>query len=295
MRSDDGSRGPTEYKVLTARRLKACSELLDAVVGWLGEVGPSAQGPWLLQRQTELVLRSIQSMHGCTLLAGRGLWMPTYALARMLIEDAAVAHWLAVHPKLDVLQARWRRHLLATHLSDIETQEKLGLGLDAQTIRWHSEQDAAEFACITDPAKLARVHWTGKSSEKLAAGAAARAAPSRLDWDARALALAKATTRFAPLASLGIHHSPSSSQNWYAPASEMLPDALRFAWRAFSLHAILALEELAPAHLDGLARLIEDQATEFSQPPVAGHLADDSAAADSVMSIPVGSTLRRRP
>jgi hypothetical protein len=272
--TDDGSSGPPDYEALTARRLNACSELLEAVVGWLGEVVLSPHTPWLLQRQTELILRSIQSMQGSVLLAGRGLWIPTYALARMLIEDAAVAHWLAVHPEPDVLEASWRRHLLATHLSDIETQEELGLGLDPETIRWQSEQDAAELARITQPGKLARAHWTGKSPEKLAAGAAARAAPARVDWDGRARALARATTRFAPLASLGIHHSPSASQNWYAPASELLPDALRFARRAFSLHAILALEGLAPTHLDDLARLIEDQAAEFSQPP-ADHPMDD--------------------
>jgi len=271
---DDGSSGPTDYQALTAGRLKASSELLGAVVGWLGEVVPSPQNPWLLQRQTELILRSIQSMQGGVLLAGHGLWIPTYALARMLIEDAAVAHWLAVHSEHDALEARWRRHLLATHLSDIETQEELGLTLDPGTIRWQSEQDAAELAGIADPGKLARAHWTGKSPEKLAAGAAARAAPSRADWDERARALARATTRFAPLASLGIHHSPSASQNWLAPASELLPDALRFAWHAFSLHAIVALEELAPTHLDDLARLIEDQAAEFSQPP-ADHPIDD--------------------
>ena len=265
--TDGGFSGPTDCQALTARRLKACSELLEAVVGWLGEVVPSPQNPWLLQRQTELILRSIQSMQGSVLLAGRGLWIPTYALARMLIEDAAVAHWLAVHPEPDVLEARWRRHLLVTHLSDIETQEDLGLDLDPETIRWQSQQDAAELARITDPGKLARAHWTGKSPEKLAAGAAARAAPSRADWDGRARELVRATTRFAPLASLGIHHSPSASQNWCAPASELLPDALRFAWRAFSLHAILGLEELAPTHLDDLARRIEDQAAAFSQPP----------------------------
>lgn len=259
-----------DYEALTTRRLKACSELLETVAAWLDEVAPSPQNPWLMQRQTELIVRAIQSMQGSVLLAGRGLWIPTYALARMLIEDAAVAHWLTVHPEPNVLEARWRRHLLATHLSDIKTQEELGLDLDPETIRWQREQDPSELARIADPRKLARAHWTGKSPEKLVAGAAVRAAPSRTDWDVRAQALERATIRFAPLANLGIHHSPSASQNWHAPASELLPDALRFAWRAFSLHSILAVEDLARVHLDDLAKLVDEQATEFYQPPADG-------------------------
>jgi hypothetical protein len=263
----DRSSGAPDDEALTARRLEACSELLEMVAGWLGEVVPSPQNPWLVQRQTELILRAIQSMHGSVLLAGQSLWIPTYALARMLIEDATVAHWLAVHPDQKALEKRWRRHLLATHLSDIQTQEELGLDLDPETIRWRKEQDAAELNSIDDPRKLARDHWTGKSLSELTSGAAARGAASRADWQARARALQRATARFAPLASLGVHHSPSASQNWYAPPSNLLPEALRIAWRAFSLHAILALEDLAPAHLDDLAELIDEQATEFWQPP----------------------------
>jgi hypothetical protein len=219
----------------------------------------------LVQRQTELILRAIQSMRGSVLLAGKGLWIPTYALARMLIEDAAVAHWLAVHPELNALETRWDEHLLAAHVGDIQTQQKLGLDLDPQTIRWQRDQDPVELARVGERYRFGRNHWTGKSPEKLAA-AAARTSPSRTDWDSRVRALEQATKRFAPLASLGIHHSPSASQNWYAHPSELLPDALRFAWRAFSLHAILALEELAPTHSDELSKLIERQAPRFSQP-----------------------------
>ena len=268
-RTDEKSSAAPGYEALTARRLEACSALLTAVTGSLGSVVPSPQNPWLVQRQTELILRAIQSMQGSVLLARCGLWIPTYALARMLIEDAAVAHWLAVHPDPDALEARWRRHLLATHLSDIQTQEELDLGLDPETVRWQREQDPGELASIEDPRKLARAHWTGKSPVKLASGAADRPAPSRTDWDARARELSGATARFVPLANLGVHHSPSASQNWYAPPSELLPDALRFAWRAFSLHAILAFEDLAPAHLDALAQLLDLQAPEFSQPATA--------------------------
>jgi hypothetical protein len=268
--TDDASSGTRDSEALTSRRLKACSELLAAVEGWLGEVVPSPQNPWLVQRQTELILRAIQSMQGILLLAGRFLWIPTYALARMLIEDAAVAHWLAVHPEPDVLEARWRRHLLATHLSDIKTQGELDLALDPETIRWRKEQDPSELDSIDDPRRIARDHWTGKSLAELTGGAAARGAASRSDWQPRARALQRATARFAPLASLGIHHSPSASQNWYAPPSDLLPEALRIAWHAFSLHAILALEDLAPTHLEDLARLIDDQAPEFSQPSADG-------------------------
>lgn len=267
--TDEGFFATPGYEALTARRLKACSALLTAIIGWLGPVAPSPQNPWLVQRQTELILRAIQSMQGSVLLARHGLWIPTYALARMLIEDAAVAHWLAVHPDPDALEARWRKHLLATHISDIQTQEELDLGLDHETVRWQCEQDPDELASIKDPRRLARAHWTGKSPVKLAAGAADRPAPSRTDWHARARELSRATVRFAPLANLGVHHSPSASQNRYTPPSELLPDALRFAWRAFSLHAILALEDLAPEHLDALAQLLDLQAPEFSQPATA--------------------------
>lgn len=164
---DPASAGAPNYKALTMRRLKVCSELLEAVAAWMGEVMPSPQSPWLVQRQTELILRAIQSMQGSVLLAGRGLWLPTYALARMLIEDAAVAHWLAVHPDPDGLETRWRQHLLATHLSDIQTQEELGLELDPETTRWQREQDPVELGLISNPSKLARAHWTAKSPEKL--------------------------------------------------------------------------------------------------------------------------------
>jgi hypothetical protein len=264
--TDDASSGSSNSEALTSRRLQACSDLLAAVKGWLGEVVPSPRNPWLVQRQTELILRAIQSMQGIVLLAGSGVWIPTYALARMLIEDSAVAHWLAVHPDQEALEARWERHHLATHLSDIQTQDELDLALDPVTLRWRKEQERAERDSIDEPRRIARDHWTGKSLSELTSGAAARGAASRSDWQRRARALHRAAARFAPLASLGVHHSPSASQNWYAPPSDLLPDALRMAWRAFSLHAVLALEDLAPTHLVDLAGLIDDQAPEFSQP-----------------------------
>ncbi len=61
-------------------------------MAWLGKVIPSQQDAWLVQRQTELIVRAIQSMQGNLLLAKAQLWIPTYALARMLLEDATVAH-----------------------------------------------------------------------------------------------------------------------------------------------------------------------------------------------------------
>jgi hypothetical protein len=65
-----------DYEALTTRRLKACSELLETVAAWLDEVAPSPQNPWLMQRQTELIVRAIQSMQGSVLLGGQGLWIP---------------------------------------------------------------------------------------------------------------------------------------------------------------------------------------------------------------------------
>jgi RNase P/RNase MRP subunit POP5 len=44
---------------------------------------PSQQAPWVLQRQTELILRAIQAMHGSVLLAKVRLWIPTYGMARL--------------------------------------------------------------------------------------------------------------------------------------------------------------------------------------------------------------------
>ena len=66
--------------------------------------------------------------------------------------------------------------------------------------------------------------------------------------------------------SLGLHHSPAASQNWYAPAEEMLPDPLRVAWLAFGLHVRLALEFFSPDRLDRLADLLERQAPAFVSP-----------------------------
>lgn len=216
MTTDEGSSAAPGYEALTARRLDACSALLTAVTRWLGPVVPSPQNPWLVQRQAELILRAIQSMQGSVLLARRGLWSPTYALARMLIEDAAVAHWLAVHPDPDALEARWRKHLLATHLSDIQTQEELDLGLDPETVRWQREQDPGELASIEDPRKLARAHWTGRSPVKLASDAADRPAPSRTNWNARSRELWGATARFAPLANRTVKCSATRSASTVA-------------------------------------------------------------------------------
>jgi hypothetical protein len=73
----------SEATQLTRQRLEACEELLRAVKSWVGDVTPSQDSPWLVQRQTELFVRAIQTMDAIVLIAREGLWIPTYALARM--------------------------------------------------------------------------------------------------------------------------------------------------------------------------------------------------------------------
>jgi hypothetical protein len=256
-----------DYARLTARRLQACEELLATVAAELGMVIPSQQAPWVLQRQTELILRAIQAMHGSVLLAKAQLWIPTYALSRVLLEGAAVAHWLAVHPEAAALEARWQEHLDAVRSGDFKTQQSLGLDIDVQTIEWQRAQDRAYLEHIGNRHRDGANHWTGKSVIELLAGAAAQGAPDREDWDGRTRLLSRATKRALPLANLGLHHSPAASQNWYAPPDELLPEALRFAWLAFALHATLAVEDLAPQQLGDLRALIDRQGQTFSTEP----------------------------
>ena len=72
-----------------------------------------------------------------------------------------------------------------------------------------------------------------------------------------------------PLISAGVHHSPAGSQNWYASADELLPDALRVAWVAFGLHSAVALEDLAAECCGELRELINRQAEGFVHAPAA--------------------------
>jgi hypothetical protein len=248
----------------TAQRLQACEELLSAAGGWLGAVVPSKQTPWLVQRQTELILRAIESMHGAVLVAKAQRWVPTYALARVLLEDAAVAHWLAVHADPVTLETRWQEHLDAARFGDFKTQQALELDIDAETIEWQLAQDPAYLEHVSNRHRDGANHWTGKSVTKLVAEASAQGAPARRDWDGRTRLLSRATSRVLRLANLGLHHSPAACQNWYAAPNELLPEALRFAWLAFSLHATLALEDLAPQHVDQLRALIDRQGHIFS-------------------------------
>jgi hypothetical protein len=40
----------------------------------------------------------------------------------MLLEDAAVAHWLADHPNVEALKTKWDEHLDAARLGDYKAQ-----------------------------------------------------------------------------------------------------------------------------------------------------------------------------
>jgi hypothetical protein len=217
----------------------------------------------LRQRQTELILRARQSILGVVLLSRHRLWIPTYATARMLLEDAAVAHWLAVHPDQEALEVRWNEHLSAIRYGDITVQRELGLEVDQMSAAWIAGQDEAAVRQVAERHRFGTSHWTGKSLKELVDGAAARGAPGREDWAARTRLLASALRRMQPLVSVGLHHSPAASQNWYAPAEQLLPDALRAAWLAFGLHAAVALEDLAANRFKDLQQLTNQQPEHF--------------------------------
>jgi hypothetical protein len=255
--------------VLTARRLECCDQLVRSVSVWLLAVTPRTDAPWPRQRQIELVLRARQSMLGVVLLSRHELWMPAYAAARMLLEDAAVAHWLAVHPDLRVLEARWSEHLSAMRYGDIKAQRELGLEVDDVNAAWLVEQDEESVRRVAERHRFGAAHWTGKSVKDLVDGAAARSAPGRDDWAGRTHMLASTLRRMQPLISAGVHHSPAGSQNWYASANELFPDALRVASLAFGLHAAVALEDLAVERFGELQELINRQAENFVHAPAA--------------------------
>lgn len=259
----DGS----EATQLTKQRLEACDELLRAVKSWVEGVTPLQDAPWLVQRQTELFVRAIQTADAIVLISRNDLWIPTYALARMLLEDSAVAHWLAVHPRLESLEVRWREHLDAAAFGDLKAQQELGLDIDPRTATWHASKDSEYLKGVAHRHRNGTNHWTGKSIAELVRGAAAQGAPRRNNWAERTRLLVAANRRMQLIVNLGVHHSPASSQNWYAPPSEMLPDGLRVAWLVFGLHAAVALEDLVPERFGELRELLERQAEHFWMGP----------------------------
>jgi hypothetical protein len=260
----------SEATQLTKQRLEACWELLRSVKSWIGDVTPSQDAQWLIQRQIELFVRAIQTMDGIILIASKQLWIPTYALARMLLEDSAVAHWLAVHPDLEALKARWSEHLDAAVFGDLKAQQELNLDIDPNTIIWHASKDQRYLDSVAHRHRDGTRHWTGKSITELIRGSAAQGAPGRNNWPERTHQLSTANRRMQLIVNLGVHHSPAASQNWYAPPSEMLPDGLRVAWLVFGLHAAVAMEDLVPARFGELRELLERQAAHFwMEPPAA--------------------------
>jgi hypothetical protein len=243
-------------------RLAACRELLQAAKIWLGPVRTSQARPWLQQRQIELAVRSVQGMEAVALLATHRLWPPTYAVSRMLLEDAAVAHWLTDHSDVDALRAKWAEHLDASKLGDYKAQLELGLDVDRALAEWHRAQDLEYLERVGHRFGYGAHHWTRKSIAELTAGAAARGS-TRDEWAERTHLLDTVQKRMNRLVGLGLHHSPAASQNWYAPPEEMLPDALRTAWLIFGLHVRLSLEEFAPEHLDELDAMLVRQSIHF--------------------------------
>jgi hypothetical protein len=263
MESVGGFATGTQADALTGRRLRCCDELVARVFDWLGPVRTPQDAPWLRQRQVELVVRARQSMRGVSASSREGLWIPAYAMARMLLEDAAVAHWLAVHPDVPALERRWQEHLVAMRYGDIEAQRQLGLELDDVSAAWIASRDEAQIRAVAERYRYGASHWTGKSVTQLVAGASSRGAPAREDWIGRTTHLAAATRRMQTLLSVGVHHSPAGSQNWHAQPNELLPDALRVAWLAFALHSALALEDLAPTRFVDLQQLVSEQMQAF--------------------------------
>jgi hypothetical protein len=185
----------------------------------------------------------------------------------MLLEDSAVAHWLAVHPDLEALKARWSEHLDAAAFGDLKAQQELDLDIDPRTMTWHASKDPRYLDSVAQRHRDGTRHWTGKSIAELVSGAAARGAPERNNWVERTRQLVAANRRMQLIVNLGVHHSPAASQNWYAPPSEMLPDGLRVAWLVFGLHAALAVEDLAPERFGELRELLERQAAHFWMGP----------------------------
>lgn len=59
----------------------------------------------------------------------------------VLLEDAAVACWLAVHPDLEPLKTRWEEHLEANRYGDLKAQRGLGLDVDRASLAWEMQQD----------------------------------------------------------------------------------------------------------------------------------------------------------
>jgi Family of unknown function (DUF5677) len=165
----------SEATQLTKQRLEACWELLRSVKSWIGDVTPSQDAQWLIRRQIELFVRAIQTMDGIILIASKQLWIPTYALARMLLEDSAVAHWLAVHPDLEALTARWSEHLDAAVFGDLKAQQELDLDIDPNTIIWHASKDQRYLDSVAHRHRDGTRHWTGKSITELIRRALSRA------------------------------------------------------------------------------------------------------------------------
>ncbi len=233
-------------------------------MGWLGRVPTPEDRAWLEQRQIELVVRAMQTMQGGVLLARHRLWAQAAGLARMLLEDAAVAHWLADHPDVEALKVRWSEHLDAVRLADFKAQKALGFEVDKRTQEWHASQDAGYLDHISRRHRGGTAHWTGRSIAQLVEGAAGRGTSAREDWAERTQLLRATQQRMLMIVSLGVHHSPSASQNWYAPPDEMLPDPLRVAWLAFGLHARLGLEHFAPESVSDLEGVLHRQTPTFS-------------------------------
>lgn len=164
------------------------------------------------------------------------------------------------------MKRRWSEHLDAARFGDLKAQQALGLEVDEQTDQWQATQDPTYLEHVSRRHRDGAVHWTGKSIAELVTAAENRGGSGREDWTERTRLLGAAQQRMLRVVSLGLHHSPSASQNWYARPHEMLLDPLRVAWIVFGLHARLGLEHFALEYLDTLGDLLARQAPAFSSP-----------------------------
>jgi hypothetical protein len=203
-------------------------------------------------------------MQGVVIVAAHRLWVPTFALARMLLEDTAVAYWLVNHPDVEALRTRWSEHLAATRFGDVRAQQELGLEVDADTTAWLRDQDHEYLDKAATRHRCGADHWSGKTITELAAGAAGRGGSTRDHWNDRTTSLQATCKRMHLIVKLGLHHSSAASQHWYADSRELLADPLRGAWVAFWLRLMVALEEFAPEHSDALDELLTRQRDLFT-------------------------------
>lgn len=240
------------YAAVTKARGEACDELLAGAEAWLGPIQTSAATTWVRLRLLETAIRAFLTVRGALMLGRNGLWAQTYMLARPLLEDVIVAHWMLSHPDPAKLEGRYAEHLDAVREGDYRNQVAIGIEVDPETVAWRSEKDPVYLDQVARRFRCGRAHWTTKTLDEMARGVASRGLPGRQHGADRARFLHALAARLLLHMNLGVHHSQASGQNWYSPPEQMLPDVLRAIYLSFELMMRLTLEEFAPERLGEL-------------------------------------------